>query len=166
MKSLGGGRLIFPEAGKGWQHVTSDFTVPDGAMMMRIMIHVNGQATAWVDDVALEELLPDGKTREVRYGGMSSETAFMKQWVKLYHEKDKPWLRNGRLLHPPRLICEEIDYQNRKVPAVFHNAFRAEDGREAVVLANATHDPQQVTLFWKNSRRELTVKPDSAMIVE
>ncbi len=166
LKSLGGGQLAFPAAGAGWQRVSADFKVPDGCEMMRIMIHVNGAAEAWVDDMMIEEILRDGKTKEVRYTGLSSETTFMKQWVTLYHGKDTPWLRNGRLLHPPRLICGTMSYQNRDVPVVFHNAFRAEDGREAVVLANATHESQQVTLFWNEKRIPLTVKADSAVLVE
>ncbi len=166
LKSLGGGRLMFPSPGAGWQRVSADFKVPDGCEMMRIMIHVNGMSKAWVDDMTLEEVLADGKAKEVCYTGRSSETTFMKQWVALYHGKATPWLRNGCLLHPPRLICKTLSYRNRDMPAVFHNAFRAEDGREAVVLANATREPQKVTLFWKDRRMALTVKADSAMLVE
>jgi len=167
LKSLGsGGRLIFPAAGTGWQRVTADFKVPDGSEMMRIMIHVNGMAQAWVDEMTLEEILPGGETREVRYTGESSETSFMKQWVTLYHGRGRPWLQNGRLLHPPRLICKTLNYREREVPAVFHNAFRTADGREAVALANATHEPQQVTLFRKGIPSEITVEADSAVLLE
>ena len=166
LKSLGGGRLVFPEAVAGWQRVFADFEIPDGCEMMRIMIHVNGMAEAWVDDMMLEETLPGGETKEVRYTGESSETKFMRSWVELYHGKGHLWLQSGQMLHPPPLICGNISYRDRQVPAVFHNAFLAADGREAVVLANATHDPQKVVLFWQGKQMSLTVESDSALFVE
>ncbi len=166
LKSLGGGRLLFPAPGSGWQMVSADFKVPEGCEMMRIMIHVKGMAEARVDDMTLEEVLPGGETKELRYTGESSETSFMKQWVTLYHGRGRPWLQNGRLLHPPRLICKTLNYREREVPVVSHNAFRAADGREAVVLANATHEPQSVTLYRKGVPTEITVAADSAVLLE
>jgi hypothetical protein len=127
---------------------------------------VSGIAEAWVDDVELEELLPGGATKEVCYSGESLETTFMRQWVTLYHGKGRPWLQHGRLLHPPRLVCKTLNYREREVPVVFHNAFRAADGSEAVVLANATHEAQQVTLFRQGLPQVITVDADSAMLLE
>lgn len=166
LKGLQGGHLSFPEAGKGWQQVSSEFSIPEGCEMMRIMIHVSGPAEARVDGMTLEEILPDGTSREARYRGESSETRFMRRWVELYHGEGRPWLQHGRLLHPPRLDCGTQEYNKITMPKVFHNAFRSADGREAVVLANATHENQDVTLFWKGERKKLLIKADDAVLVK
>jgi hypothetical protein len=49
---------------------------------------------------------------------------------------------------------------------VFHNAFRAADGKDAVVLANATREPQAVTLFWRGKPQPLTLEPDGVLLVK
>ncbi len=167
LKSTGqGGQLKFPPAGSGWTRVSADFTVPAGAEMMRIMCHVNGAAKAWVDDLTLEALRPDGSTKGVRYDGLALDARFLKQWVTLYHGEGRPWLMYGRLAHPPKLACAAITYRERLTPAVFHNAFRAPDGREAVVLANATREPQDVTLFWRGAAMPLTLEADGVLLVK
>ena len=167
LKALGhGGSLKFPETGVGWSRVSADFTIPAGAEMMRIMIHISGPAKAWVDDMKLEEVLPDGGVKEVRYTGHSSDTRFMQRWVTLYHGEGRPWLQYGRLLHPPKLECAMITYRDRPTPAVFHNAFRAPDGKIAVVLANATREPQAVTLSRHGKSMALTVEADGVLLIK
>ena len=53
------------------------------------------------------------------------------------------------MLHPPRLIAAEAkDAKGAGLPAILHNAYRAPDGSEAVVLVNATDRPQQGVLEW------------------
>ncbi len=167
LKSTGqGGQLKFPAAGAGWTRVSADFTVPEGAEMMRIMCHVTGEAKAWVDDVALESMQPDGSTKEVLYTGLSVDARFMQKWVTLYHGEGRPWLMYGRLAHPPKLACATITYRDRPTPAVFHNAFRSPDGKEAVVLANATRDRQPVTLFWHGKTMQFTLEADGVALVK
>ena len=167
LKSTGqGGQLKFPAAGAGWTRVSADFTVPAGAELVRVMIHVNGEARAWVDDVALEAVQPDGSAKKVYYNGLSSDTRFMSRWVTLYHGEGRPWLMYGRLLHPPKLDCGTVLYRDRPTPAVFHNAFRSPDGREAVVLANATREAQAVTLAWRGKVLPLTLEPDGVALVK
>ena len=167
LKSTGqGGHLPFPAAGAGWTRVSADFTVPAGAEMMRIMCNAAGEARAWVDDVTLEAVQADGSAKEVRYAGLSSDARFMRKWVALYHGEGRPWLAHGRLLHPPKLACSTITYRDRPTPAVFHNAFRATDGKVAVVLANATREPQAVTLSWRDKRMSLTLEADGALLVQ
>lgn len=167
LKSTGqGGQLKFPEAKAGWTRVSADFSVPAGAEMMRIMCHVNGEARAWVDDVLLEAVLPDGSAREVRYEGLSADARFMQKWVALYHGEGRPWLAHGRLIHPPKLECATITYRDRPTPAVFHNAFRSSDGKVAVVLANATREPQAVTLSRRGKTLPLTLAPDDVLLVK
>ena len=75
------------------------------------------------------------------------------------------------MLHPPKLTCATTAYQSlsrrgdkyarieRAMPAVLHNAFRAADGSEAVVLVNATDAPQSVRLTWHNKRQSLNLQP-------
>ena len=56
--------------------------------------------------------------------------------------------------------------KERAVPAVFHNAFRAPDGAEAVVLANATVRPQTVEFTWRGKARKVVVPAADAVIAE
>ena len=160
-----GGQLKFPAAGAGWMRVSADFTVPAGAEMMRIMCNASGEAKVWVDDVTLESVQPDGSTKEVLYKGLSADARFMHKWVALYHGEGRPWLLNGRLLHPPKLACATITYRDRQVPAVFHNAFRSPEGKVAVVLANATREKQNVTLSLKDQTMKLTLEGDDVVLV-
>jgi hypothetical protein len=167
VKSTGqGGQLKFPAAGAGWTHVSADFTVPSGAEMLRIMCHINGEALAWVDDVTLEAVQPDGSVKPVRYEGLSTDARFMQKWVSLYHGEGRPWLVYGRQIHPPKLECATITYRDRPTPAVFHNAFRSPDGKVAVVLANATRETQKVTLSRRGKSMELTLGADDVILVK
>jgi hypothetical protein len=178
MKSLGqGGRLVFPAAGTGWQFIATEFTIPADADVLRLMIHVNGPALAWVDDLALEEMLPDGRTEPARFAPSSVEARLMQRWVALYHGEGRPWLQFGRMLHPPKLTCGNTTYRalsrqgekhiqtERVMPVVLHNAFRSPDGADAVVLANITRELQQVTLEWKGRNMALTLPPAGALVV-
>ncbi|MCX6902469.1 MAG: hypothetical protein NTW03_03085 [Verrucomicrobia bacterium] len=172
------GHLPFPAAGAGWQKVFSDFTIPEGAERLRIMINVVGAAQAWADDLTVEEILSDGGTKPVVFSGASPAAALMKRWVQLYHGEGRPWLEFGRLLHPPTLNCATQIYEAlsrgkndtvvrtpRNLPVVLHNAFRAPDGTEAVVLANTSLAPQQVTLEWHGKTLSLDLPPADAMLV-
>jgi len=177
-KSVGrGSHLPFPAAGAGWQKVSADLTVPAGAEMLRIMINLVGEARAWVDDMILEEILPDGGVKPVVYSGSSPAAKLMQRWVALYHGEGRPWLQHGRMIHPPPLTCATNAYQaiskrdtgyartERALPAVFHNAFRAADGSEAVVLANPTATAQHVSLTWHGQPRELEIPPADAVLI-
>jgi hypothetical protein len=129
--------------------------------------------------MALEELLPGGRTQTVQNQTRSPEAGFMQHWVSLYHGEGRPWLEFGRMLHPPKLTCGSISYQaitkdadgkfvykRRAMTAVFHNSFRAPDGTEAVVLANATLEPQRVTLDWKGKIRTLDLPAADAVMIK
>ena len=179
-KSFGhGGALPFPAAGAGWQKISSDFTVPENAERLRIMINLAGVAQAWADDMTVEEILPGGGTQPVIFSGAAPAAQLMQRWVALYHGEGRPWLEHGRMLHPPKLTCATQVYEAlsrgknetvvrtpRNLPVVFHNAFRAADGSEAVVLANTTLAPQHVTLEWHGQPRELDVPPADALLVK
>jgi hypothetical protein len=104
--------------------------------------------------------------KAVQYTGQSSDARFMQKWVALYHGEGRPWLQYGRLLHPPKLECATITYRDRPTPSVFHNAFRAPDGKIAVVLANATREPQTVTLSRRGKSMPLTLEADGVLFVK
>ncbi|MCX7010785.1 MAG: hypothetical protein NTY53_26680, partial [Kiritimatiellaeota bacterium] len=173
------GHLPFPAAGAGWQKVSADFSVPAGAEYLRIMINAAGPVRAWVDDMTLVEIFSNGSTKPVLFSGASPAAKFMQRWVALYHGEGRPWLEFGRMLHPPPLACAANSYQalsrgkkdsvvrtERALPAVFHNAFRAPDGTEAVVLANPTLEPQHVTLEWHGNKLPLDLPPADALLIK
>ncbi len=167
IKSMGvGGRIQIPAAGTEWTRGTGEFTVPTGAALLRIMIHIAGKATVWVDDLSLEEINPDGSFIPVMLSPFPPDHDLMKRWVELYHGEGRPWLQYGQMLHPPKLTCATITHADIKLPAVFHNAFRSPTGENAVILANATREIQQVTFFWKNEETKLELKPGDALLVK
>ena len=134
--------------------------------MIRIMIHIDGEATAWVDGVTLEAVAEDGTAKPLVLSGRTAYDVFMKNWVALYHGKGRDWLAFGRQIKPPRLIGATQDYDGRTVPCVFHAAYESLDGRKAVVLANATAMPQDVTLVSKARRLSLTLAPDEIRLLK
>jgi hypothetical protein len=161
-----GGRLIFPAAGAGWTRGSAEFTVPEGAAMLRIMIHIEGQAKAWVDEMTLEEVLPDGSTRTAMCSKTPPAHKLMQRWVELYHGEGQPYLQFGRMLHPPKLAAETIIWRgNKPFAAVQHNAWRAPDGSEAVIAVNATSTKQLATLHWKGREHRLALEAGDAVLV-
>ena len=166
LKRLAYGGLPFPKAEDGWQRVSSDFTLPAGSEMIRIMIHIDGEATAWVDGLTLETVSDDGTAKQLLLSGRNAYDAFMKNWVALYHGEGRDWLAFGRQIKPPRIICAMQNYEGRTVPCVSHAAYESLDGRKAVVLANATAAPQDITLVSKSRRLSLTLAPDEIRILK
>ncbi|MDH7571347.1 MAG: hypothetical protein QHJ73_17350, partial [Armatimonadota bacterium] len=160
-----GGRISFPQPGAGWRLGWAEFTLPEGSAFLRIMVHVDGPAKVWVDDVTLEEVLPGGTVREVQRAEVPPDHALMRRWVELYHGEGRSYLLFGRMLRPPRLDTAAITYRDRRLPAIFHNAFRAPDGTEAVVLVNGTTTRQAGTLYWKGHPRRVEVEPLGAMLM-
>ena len=165
-KKWAGAHIVFPVAGTGWKQGSADFTVPQGAEELRIMLNVDGPAKVWVDDLKLAEIRPDGTTAEVMNPPTPSDHEFMQRWVELFHGEGRPYLLLGRMLHPPPLKTAMLEHHGQKMPAVMHNAFRAPDGSEAVVLANASHEKQTVRLLWKNQERQLDLEPTGILLVK
>jgi len=165
LKGTWSGSLEVPREAGQWVQRQVEWTVPPGSDLLRIMLHVEGRGTVWVDDLRLEESLPDGRWQELQRPAEPADQAVMAQWVALYHGEGRPFLQHGRLLHPPRLESAKIDYRERRLPAVQHNAFEAADGRRAVVLANGTAQPQTVRLYWPAEPRELQLAPDEIRLV-
>jgi len=89
----------------------------------------------------------------------------MKRWVALYHGEGRPYLFLGRMLHPPKLETATITYRGQPLPALVHSAYRAPDGSEAVVIANATDAVQMGKLYWKGRELRLELPPGDARLI-
>lgn len=170
-----GGSFAFPKPEEGWKRVSRDFTVPADAETLRIMLHLAGDATAWVDGLMVEEVRADGSTREVVLSGRGAYDAFMKRWVALYHGEGRDWLAFGRQVKPPRMTCATQPYtvtsrgkapRTLQRPVAFCNAYAAQDGRRAVVVVNATGVEQTVTLDERGTRRVLRLAPDEIRLLK
>ena len=99
---------------------------------------------------------------------------FMRRWVAYYHGEGRAWLAFGRQVKPPRIVCAsqpyEIVHGKRKTvekrPTVFCNAYVAADGRKAIVLVNATAQPQPVSLYKGGQRVSLTLAADEIRLLK
>jgi len=118
------------------------------------------------DNVMTAYCLVTGQMPHMRPSGQdtvaavpSPETDFVQRWIRLYHGEGRAWLQFGKTCHPPLLTCNEMDYKEKKVPVIFHNAFISADGKEAIVLANATRENQTAHLVWKDKKTTLELKP-------
>ena len=154
LASRGGWRVPLPASTGGeWRQAEAVFTVPEGSNVLRMMLHLNGPGKVWVDGVKVEAT--DGAAPGIL---LPADHEIMVQWSRLYHGEGRPWLFLGQMIPPPRLEAASIPYNKISLPAVLHNAFRAADGREAVVLVNATAVPQKATLHGKQVE-ELSLAP-------
>ena len=148
LKSLGGWQIAMPRGPGAWTRGSVDFTLPAESQMLRLMINLVGPGQAWIDDLTLSELHPDGTQSELRQPSHPLEHDLMRQWVDLFHGQGRPYLLLGKMLHPPQLKTATVAVGGKPVPAVLHNAFQAADDSVAAVLVNATDEPQAVQLTW------------------
>ncbi|MCX6897624.1 MAG: DUF6259 domain-containing protein [Verrucomicrobia bacterium] len=160
------GKIIMPTIGVGWARETAEFTMPSNSTILRVMIHVAGKAVVWVDDMTLEEVLPDGTTRAAICSNTPPDQKLMKRWVELYHGEGQPFLQFGRMLHPPKLTAETTIWRGKPMAAIQHNAWRAPDGSEAVIAVNATLTKQTATLNWKGREQNLALEPGDAALIK
>lgn len=161
LKGLGGGSIPLPATTNGaWQDGAVDLAIPAGANVLRIMLNVRGKGKVWLDDMQLTPLEPVAGTGKP----LPSDHELMVQWSQLFHGEGRPWLLLGQMIHPPRLETATFEYDKITLPAVFHNAFRAQDGQEAVILVNATDAEQTVTLHGKQVEK-LTLQPYEVRLV-
>jgi hypothetical protein len=181
-KWVGLGSVPAPPASAGWSRSSTEFTMPESATMLRVMIHIVGKAKVWVDDLSLEELRPDGTAVPALTPDTPPGHKLMKQWVELFHGKGRPYLLFGRMLHPPKLECATTVYEGMRPlgqpgqrpaaphrpgwpPAILHNAFRAPDGSEAVIVVNPTSQKQSAKMYWRNKEVTLELEPEQVMLV-
>lgn len=139
-----------------WQRGEVIFTIPEGAVRLRIMLHVIGAGKVWLDDVVLEESSNAGEYQVAMQEGIPAGHDLALQWVRLFHGEARPYLLHGRMLHPPRLRTGTTQGNSvRELPAILHNAYRAPDGSEAVVAVNITDEAQECVLSWRGRERRL-----------
>ena len=142
-------------AEEGPQTLTSEFTMPEGpARMLRIMLNAAPEAKGEVGDMKLEVVHPDGSTEPARLKGSRWHNDYMRRWVALHRGEGRPWLAHGRRIKPPRLSCASVESDGRPAPAVFIAAYESLDGRRAYVLANATHEAQDVRCTFSDEREQ------------
>jgi hypothetical protein len=160
LKATGGWRIAVPRSDSDWTRGSADFSVPAASEMLRIMLHLSGPGTLWLDDLRLEEVRADGTVAEVQRPKWPLDHELMRQWVELFHGAGRPYLLLGRMVHPPELKVGTVESWNRQFPAVLHNAFQAPDQSVAVVLVNVSDVPQTVELAWPgaNRRQSLTLQ--------
>jgi hypothetical protein len=166
LKSNASAKLPFPPAGSGWTLVSAEFTVPEGTDFLRIMMNAAGKTRAWVDDMTLEELLPDGKAVPAMRPDTPPGHKLMKQWVELFHGEGRPYLLFGRMLHPPKFETATITHRGKTLPSILHNAYRAADGSEAVILVNGTSQRQTGKLFWTGKTLDIVLEPEEARLIK
>jgi hypothetical protein len=167
LKSTGSWRIAVPRADSDWTPGSAEFTVPPASEMLRIMLHVTGPGTLWLDDLRLEEVRADGSLAEVQQPRWPLDHELMRQWVELFHGAGRPYLLLGKMVHPPELNVGTVESLHRKFPAVLHNAFQAPDQSLAVVLVNVTDLPQTFQLAWPGTqdRQSLTLQPWQVRLV-
>jgi len=152
--------------GNEWHRGEVAFSIPQGAVRLRIMLHVMGPAKVWMDDVGLEEQDADGARRTVMLAGLPADHELALQWVRLFRGEGRPYLLLGRMLHPPPLTgAMGSGSTAAERPAILHNAYRAPDGTEAVIALNATDEPQECVLTWRGGDRALSFRPWEAKLI-
>jgi hypothetical protein len=162
--SRGSWRIPFPAPGD-WAEGGVEFTMPAEAAFLRIMIHVNAPGRLWIDDLALDERV-DGAWRPLMQPGLPPEHDFIAQWVELFHGEGRPYLMLGEMTRPPKLIDPApASAEPAPFAPIMLNAFRAPDGSEAAVLANATDEEKNVRFEWHEDTRTLKLPPWSLRLV-
>ncbi len=163
--SKGSWRIPLPAPGD-WTEGGVEFTMPAEATFLRVMVHVTGPCRLWIDDLALEERL-DGQWQPLVQPGLPPEHAFVKQWVELFHGEGRPYLLLGQMIRPPRLVAPAPASESRPpFPPLMINAFRAPDGSQAAVIANATDEEQAVQIHWQQETRALRMAPWTLRLVK
>ena len=165
MKHLGSWRLEMPDANEDWVHRQAQFALPEGTQLLRIMLHLQGPGTAWIDDVLLEQVQEDGRAVEVQRPETPGDHDLMREWVQLFHGEGRPYLFLGKMVRPPRLDVGTMEVQARRFPAILHEAFAASDGTQAVVLVNASDAPQTGTLHSGGRSVPVTLPPWEARLL-
>ena len=93
---------------------------------------------------------------------------YMKRWISLFRGEGRPWLAYGRRIKPPQLVCGSVSLKGGgTAPAVFIAAYESEDGRRALVLANATADTQSVRCVWPGGKTmEFKLEPRDLRLIK
>ncbi len=165
LKGKGSWRILFPRPGD-WQQRSVEFTMPEGADFLRIMIHVNGAARLWVDDAAIDVRV-GGEWRPLMNRGKPMEHDLVKQWVELFHGAGRPYLLLGKMLRPPKLLSPTAAGESHAPFApILLNAFEAPDGSKAAVAVNVSGAAQDVAIQWLGRTRRFRMEPWQVRMVD
>ena len=173
-KGFGGASVRFPKPGEGWRAISGDFTVPDGAMQVRLLCWAMGDTRVWLDDLELQVVAKDGTTTPAFTQTRREYMKFLKAWVNLYHGEGRDWLAHGRHIRPLRYSCERVPYDfnfrgearaKTDMPTVFHAAYESLDGRRAYVFGNATQKRQPVAYLEDGTWKKLVLGPAELRLV-
>lgn len=174
LKALGPGMTLleswqipYPANQPEWTRRHVDFSMPDGTCTLRVMLAFDGAGAVWLDDLAIEEVRPDGTVAKVERSQKPTDHELMRQWLELYQGAGQRYLLLGKMLRPPHLdAVATVQVGTRRFPAVLHNAFRAPDGAEGVVLVNWTTKPQAVSFAWQGRTRSIRLSPGQVRLEE
>lgn len=163
--SKGSWRIPLPEPGE-WSEGSVEFTMPPEATFLRIMLQVVGPGRIWLDDLTPEERI-NGKWQLLMQPGLPPEHEFVKQWVELFHGQGRPYLMLGKMIRPPKLIDPApLTKQWPPFAPIMLNAFRAPDGSEAAIVANATGEKRAVRFQWRQETQTLQMAPWTLRLVK
>lgn len=167
-------RYLGSEWASVWNYIFHEYTPP---FQSGSELHTKPH---WLAHCVVDGQMPRLPNRPLNYGFGSAPTdaggtlEFCERWIRLYHGPARKWLAHGRQLHPPKVVCELVDYvenfrgtvvQNVK-PAVHAAAWEAADGSRAVCFANATDYDQTIAWTWKGETRHLKMGSREIKIVE
>ena len=129
---------------------------------LTVMFFAKFGAKFLLDDV---QLTKDG--REVVQSGGTRWIDFYRRWISLYCKDAAKFLVRGRRIRAPEIKCAKIRLggEGREVDAVCAAAYRADDGEEAVVLANATWSGQKVEMTWNGRDKSVVVGAGDIVVV-
>jgi len=101
-----------------WTEKQIEFTIGEPALGFEVLLAVTGRkATVWFDDIVLDEIGADGKSREAVWTD-TPQNRLYRQWVQLMSGEGRPYLVTGRMLRPPQLLTKKVECsvpQARKV---------------------------------------------------
>ncbi|HPA16242.1 MAG TPA: DUF6259 domain-containing protein [Verrucomicrobiae bacterium] len=160
MSALQTWQIPYPANQSEWSLRQAEFCMPEGTAVLRVMLALEGSGAVWLDDLKIEEVLPDGVAADVRRSERPVDHELMRQWIGIYQGEGRPYLLLGKMLHPPPMeTAAPVAAGARRLPPVLHNAFEAPDGSRAVVMVNWTTRPQEVRFIWGDQRHAFTLRP-------
>lgn len=165
MRALQTWQLPYPTHQPEWERRKIEFTIPEGTAVMRLVLSLGGGGVVWLDDLRMEKLSSDGVAADALRTDLPIDHELMRRWLELYHGEGRPYLLFGKMLHPPPVQIQGRE-DPRTLPSVLHNAFEAPDGSRAVILANWTALPQNLSLIWNDQRHAITLSPYEVHIIK
>lgn len=166
MKSLGGCHVAMPRTAGDWTCGEATFVVPPQTVLIRIMVHLGGKGTVWVDDMSIEEQQADGSFTPLTLSDKPVGHELMRQWVELFHGEGRPYLLLGKMIHPPKLQVGSIEAEGLQFPAILHNAFEASDGSRAMVAVNVSDETQEARWEYGAKSGTLRLEPWEVRLVK